>query len=126
MKLDKFLLDVYENHKGDIDQLSGFSVIEYINNVFNKLKVVRVDWDALSKLYGDQYNYVAMDEDGAWRAYETKPKLHLDGYWVANDNVEDYENMRHNDILDYDKNLVSLDELDWFNTLFIKGEQNET
>lgn len=124
MNIISEMLSIYESNKEHVDNLNGFDVLDFMRKKINERKEISVNWNLVKEIYGDEYHYVAMDEDGGWRAYTSKPLIHDDGYWIANNDVEDYINVKHL-VLNYDAYYIDWVNIDYRNTLQIKtGDVN--
>ncbi len=81
MNIQKVLEDILEKHSNDIEKLSGQDVISFVIDHIPK-PVLTVKWDQIDSII----NFVAMDKDGGWRGYKTKPFINeLHSCWVSDD-----------------------------------------
>lgn len=85
MNIQKVLEDILEKHSNEIEKLSGQDVISFVIDRIPK-PVLTVKWNQIDPII----NFVAMDKDGGWRGYKTKPFINeLHSCWVS-DNISSY------------------------------------
>ena len=91
MNIQKVLEDILEKHSNEIEKLSGQDVISFVIDRIPK-PVLTVKWSQIDPII----NFVAMDKDGGWRGYKTKPFINeLHSCWVS-DNISSYMNISPN------------------------------
>lgn len=72
------------------------------DGVNGKENMIKIDW----KLLPDWVNYVVMDDDGSWYAYEKKPVTKLNyGEW--NENSEDGRVLPLSYFIDWKDSLIT-------------------
>ena len=91
MNIQKVLEDILEKHSNEIEKLSGQDVISFVIDHIPK-PVLTVKWNQIDPII----NFVAMDKDGGWRGYKTKPMINdSHSCWVS-DNISSYMNISPN------------------------------